>query len=66
MITILLITHSISEAIFLSDKLIIFSNKPTIIKKEIKINIKKNDEINYRYQNNFKKIEKWVIKNLLK
>ena len=36
--TILLITHDIEEAIFLSSKIIVFSKKPSTIKETIKIN----------------------------
>ncbi|MDP2696136.1 MAG: ABC transporter ATP-binding protein [bacterium] len=35
--TILLVTHDIEEALFLSDRILLLSGKPVIIKKEIKI-----------------------------
>ncbi len=40
--TILFITHDIEEAIFLSNKIYIISEKPAIIKGEIKVNLPKN------------------------
>lgn len=44
-LTTLLITHDIEEAIFLSDRIYILANKPGEIIKEIKIEIKPNDDI---------------------
>ncbi|MEK7172675.1 MAG: ABC transporter ATP-binding protein [Patescibacteria group bacterium] len=35
--TILLVTHDVEEALFLSDRILLLSGKPVIIKKEIKI-----------------------------
>ncbi|OHA59431.1 MAG: hypothetical protein A2589_00990 [Candidatus Vogelbacteria bacterium RIFOXYD1_FULL_46_19] len=40
--TILFVTHDIEEAVFLSDKVIILSGRPTQIKKEIVISFSKN------------------------
>ena len=40
--TILFITHDIEEAIFLSNKIYVISEKPAIIKGEIKVNLPKN------------------------
>ena len=40
--TILFITHDIEEAIFLSNKIYIISEKPAIIKGEVKVNLPKN------------------------
>ncbi len=40
--TILFITHDIEEAIFLSNKIYVISEKPAIIKGEVKVNLPKN------------------------
>lgn len=43
--TILLITHDIDEAIFLSDKIYVLSQKPSTIKKEISVDFCKEDKL---------------------
>lgn len=42
--TIIMITHSIDEAVFLSDKIIVLTKNPAKIKKIIKINLPKRDQ----------------------
>lgn len=42
--TIVIITHSISEAVFLSDKVIVLTKNPAKIKKIVKINFPKRDD----------------------
>jgi len=37
--TIIFVTHSVDEAVFLSDRIIILSKRPGVVKKEIEINI---------------------------
>jgi len=38
-VTAILVSHDISEAVSLSDKIIILSNRPAVVKKELKINL---------------------------
>ena len=38
-LTAILVTHDISEAISLSDKIIILSSRPAVVKKEIKVDL---------------------------
>lgn len=60
--TILFITHDIEEAILLSDRVYIISEKPAVIKKEIKISIPKikRDE-NIVTDDEFIKIKKEIL-----
>ena len=51
-ITIVLITHSINEAIYFSNRVIILSQRPSIIKKEINIDIPMDISINERRSHN--------------
>ena len=37
--TIIFVTHSVDEAVFLSDRIVILSKRPGVVKKEIEINI---------------------------
>jgi len=52
--TIIMITHSINEAVFLSDRIIVLSKNPAKIKKILKINFPKRDE-------SIKETEKYVL-----
>ena len=54
--TVIMVTHDIAEAISMSDKVIIISNRPGTIKKEIKINLEnKNIPTENRKDKNFVK-----------
>ena len=46
--TILFVTHDIEEAVFLSDRVIVLSGKPTRIKKEIIVSLPKSRDISIR------------------
>lgn len=52
--TTIMITHSIPEAVFLSNKVIILSSQPSRVKRIMSINMKKRDE-NIRYSKEFNK-----------
>lgn len=60
--TILFITHDIEEAILLSDRIYIISEKPAIIKKEIKVNLNKKENKDIETSEDFVKIKKEIIK----
>ena len=55
--TIIFVTHSISEAIYLSDTVIVFSHRPANITKKIKIEINHPRTPDYRYTEEFKLLE---------
>lgn len=48
--TVILVTHNIEEAITFSDKVIILSKRPAIIKNKIKIELQNNNNIYERRQ----------------
>lgn len=52
--TIIMITHSINEAVFLSDKIVVLSKNPAKIKKVLKISFPKRDE-------SIKETEKYIL-----
>ena len=59
--TILFITHDIEEAILLSNRIYIISEKPAVIKGEIKINLPKERNENIVTSEEFIKIKKDII-----
>lgn len=59
--TILFITHDIEEAILLSDRIYIISEKPAVIKKEIKVNLNKEKYENIATSEEFIKIKKEIL-----
>ena len=63
--TILFITHDIEEAIFLSDRIYVISEKPAIIKGEIKVDLNYHREEDIVTDNEFVRIKREVL-DLLK
>ncbi len=59
--TILFITHDIEEAILLSDRIYIISEKPAIIKEEIKVNLPKNRSEDIVTNKEFIEIKKKIL-----
>jgi NitT/TauT family transport system ATP-binding protein len=55
--TVIFVTHSISEAIYLSDKVHVFSKRPAEIKKTISIDLPHPRKPTDRYTDDFKKLE---------
>lgn len=60
--TILFITHDIDEAIFLSDRIYIISDKPAKIKGEIKVNLKMDRDENVVLTDEFINIKREINK----
>lgn len=60
--TILLITHDIEEAILLSDRIYILSEKPAVVKDEIIVNLPKDRENDIVTSEEFVKIKKNIMK----
>jgi ABC-type nitrate/sulfonate/bicarbonate transport system ATPase subunit len=60
----LLITHSIEEAIFLSDTIILFSNPPTKIIKVIRNKLKKPRSIEQIKTDEFHNLRKEILENI--
>jgi ABC-type nitrate/sulfonate/bicarbonate transport system ATPase subunit len=59
--TIIMVTHDLDEAIFLSDKIYILSQKPAKLKKKVKINFKKPRKLSLKAKKQF-----FNLKNSLK
>lgn len=62
--SILFITHNIEEAIFLSDRIIILSDKPARVQKEIRIPFKRPRSNQLMLENEFIQIRKEIIATL--
>ena len=60
--TILFITHDIDEAIFLSDRIYIISDKPAKIKGEIKVNLNMDRDENVVLTDEFINIKREINK----
>lgn len=63
--SILFITHSVDEAIFLSDKIYLFSKRPAIVKKVFEINIKRPRDYKVFTSDEFNKIKGEILHLLL-
>jgi len=63
--SILFITHSVDEAIFLSDKIYLFSKRPAIVKKVFEINIKRPRDYKVLTSNEFNRIKGEILHLLL-
>ncbi|MCL5772154.1 MAG: ABC transporter ATP-binding protein, partial [Actinobacteria bacterium] len=63
--SILFITHSVDEAIFLSDKIYLFSKRPAKVKAAFDINIKRPRDYRTFTSEQFNNIKKEIL-NLLK
>jgi len=59
--TIIMVSHDIDESIFMADKVIIFSEKPTLIKKTVKINLPRPRSINLLATDEFRELKQEVL-----
>ena len=62
--TILMVSHDIDEAIFLADKILIFSDKPARIKKVINVTLPRERDMQIVATNAFTAIKKEIIHEL--
>jgi len=63
-ITTVLVTHNVQEAILLADRIIVFSEKPTHIIKELRVKLPRPRTLKMRNTRAFKKIEKALTRHL--
>lgn len=56
--TVVFVTHSISEAIYLSDQVVVFSKRPAVIAKELKIDIPYPRSAKTRFLPQFTELER--------
>lgn len=62
--TIIMVTHSIEEAIYLSDRIIVLSDRPTKIKKIISIKSNKPREPSFKFSQYFFEMYEDIIKTI--
>ena len=62
--TIIFITHDIEEAVFLSDRIYVLSDKPATIKTEIIVDLPKTRDKNIVTSEKFNKIKKEILQAL--
>ncbi len=60
--TILFVTHSLPEAVFLSDKVVVLSNRPAKVKEIVDINLNRPRKLEVKESIEFQKYVKWVRK----
>ena len=63
--TALLVTHDISEAISMSDKIIILSKRPAVVKKEIELSLKGKTPLENREDPSFGNYFEMIWRNLV-
>ena len=62
--TILFVTHDVEEAIFLADKVILLTTRPTKIKKELDVNFQRPRLHSLKFSEEFFKLEREITKDL--
>lgn len=63
-ITIILVTHSINEAVYLSDKVVLFSKRPASIQEIKTISFKQERNAELRESQEFQKVVRCIRKKL--
>ncbi|MCL4385311.1 MAG: ABC transporter ATP-binding protein [Actinobacteria bacterium] len=64
--SILFITHSVDEAIFLSDKIYLFSKRPAVVKATFEVNLKRPRDYKTFTSDQFNKIKEELLDLLMK
>jgi ABC-type nitrate/sulfonate/bicarbonate transport system ATPase subunit len=54
--TVLLVTHQIDEAVYLSDRVLVFTTRPGRLKEEVPINLPRPRELNVKYSAEFTRL----------
>ena len=62
--TALLVTHDISEALSMSDKIVILSPRPATVKKQLELNFEGSTPLKKREAENFGKYFELIWRNL--
>lgn len=62
--TIVFVTHSISEAVFLSDRIIVLSDRPAKIKKIINVRLNRPRKLDLKESMEFQKYIRWIRETL--
>jgi len=62
--SIIFVTHSVPEAVFLSDKVIVLSKRPAKIEKIVDINLPRPRKIEMKYSKKYIKLIEWLRKIL--
>ena len=63
-VTVLLVTHSISEAVYLSDRILVLSNRPSMIEEDFKVPFDRPRKREIKETSEFHEIVKWLRKKL--
>lgn len=59
--SVLFVTHDVEEAIFLSDRVLVMSNRPASIKKEVRIDFPKPRALELKIQMEFLEIKRMIL-----
>lgn len=62
--TIILVTHSIQEAVFLSDRIVVMSSSPSSVKKIVSVKLPKNKEISIKETEQFQRYVQCIRESL--
>ncbi|MFH0779385.1 MAG: ABC transporter ATP-binding protein [Parcubacteria group bacterium] len=64
--TIIFVTHDVEEAVFMSDKVVVLTQRPAAVSEEIKINLPRPRDLEVEYSEDFIKIKKHIQKIITK
>jgi len=63
-LTVLFVTHSIAEAVFLSDRVIVLSTRPGCVKAIVDVPLTRPRENSIRQTDEFREVARWVESHL--